>query len=112
MACSRSGCARHDGGVNVQIDGDDLRTGLVGLVVALAEIVKETLQLQALRRMEAGSLTEAELERLGQALMDLDEAFDRMKADLGVSDAVQSVRDGLDQAVDDLVNNLLGSESR
>ena len=98
--------------MNVQIDGDDLRTGLVGLVVALAEIVKETLQLQALRRMEAGSLTEAELERLGQALMDLDEAFDRMKADLGVSDAVQSVRDGLDQAVDDLVNNLLGSESR
>jgi hypothetical protein len=98
--------------VNVQIDGDDLRTGLVGLVVALAEIVKETLQLQALRRMEAGSLTEAELERLGQALMDLDEAFDRMKVDLGVGDAVQSVRDGLDKAVDDLVSTLLGSESR
>jgi len=97
--------------VKVDIDDDDLRRGLVGLVVALAEIVKETMQLQALRRMEAGSLTEAELERLGQALMDLDEAFDRMKADLGVDDAVQSVRGGLDQAVDDLVNNLLGSES-
>jgi len=98
--------------VRVDIDDDDLRRGLVGLVVALAEIVKETMQLQALRRMEAGSLTEAELERLGQALMDLDEAFDRMKADLGVDDAVRSVRDGLDQAVDDLVNNLLGAESR
>ncbi|MEI8334207.1 MAG: gas vesicle protein K [Chloroflexota bacterium] len=98
--------------MRVDIDDDDLRRGLVGLVVALAEIVKETMQLQALRRMEAGSLTEAELERLGQALMDLDEAFDRMKADLGVDDAVRSVRDGLDQAVDDLVNNLLGAESR
>ena len=98
--------------MRVDIDDDDLRRGLVGLVVALAEIVKETMQLQALRRMEAGSLTEAELERLGQALMDLDEAFARMKADLGVDDAVRSVRDGLDQAVDDLVNNLLGAESR
>jgi hypothetical protein len=98
--------------VNVDIDGDDLRTGLVGLVLALAEIVKETLKLQALRRLEAGSLTEEELERLGAALMDLDEAFERMKIDLGVADAVQSVRDGLDQAVDDLVGTLIGSEPR
>ena len=98
--------------MTIDIDGDDLRTGLVGLVVALAEIVKETLKLQALRRVEAGSLTEEELERLGQALMDLDDAFDRMKMDLGVTDAVQSVRDGLDQAVDDLVDTLIGVEQR
>ncbi len=98
--------------MTIDIDGDDLRTGLVGLVVALAEIVKETLKLQALRRVEAGSLTEEELERLGQALMDLDDAFERMKIDLGVTDAVQSVRDGLDQAVDDLVTTLIGAEQR
>ena len=98
--------------MTIDIDGDDLRTGLVGLVVALAEIVKETLKLQALRRLEAGSLTEEELERLGQALMDLDDAFERMKIDLGVTDAVQSVRDGLDQAVDDLVTTLIGAEQR
>ena len=98
--------------MTIDIDGDDLRTGIVGLVVALAEIVKETLKLQALRRLEAGSLTEEELERLGQALMDLDDAFDRMKMDLGVTDAVQSVRDGLDQAVDDLVDTLIGVEQR
>ena len=96
--------------MNVDIDGDDLRTGLVGLVVALAEIVKETLRLQAMRRLEAGSLTEAELDRLGQALMDLDDAFERMKIELGVADAVRSVRDGLDQAVEDLVGTLVGVE--
>ena len=97
--------------MNVDIDGDDLRTGLVGLVVALAEIVKETLKLQALRRLGAGNLTEAELERLGEALMNLDDAFERMKVDLGVCDAVQSVRDGLDRAVDDLVGTLIGVEA-
>ena len=84
--------------MQVKIDGDDLRTGLVSLVVALAEIVKETLKLQALRRLEA--------------LNDLDEAFERMKMDLGVGEAVSSVRDGLDQAVDDLVNSLVSAEAR
>jgi hypothetical protein len=96
--------------MNVEIDGDDLRTGLLGLIVALAEIVKETLKLQALRRLEGGSLTERELERLGRALMELDEAFERIKVELGVSDAVRSVRDGLDRAVDDLVGSLVGAE--
>lgn len=96
--------------MNVEIDGDDLRTGLLGLIVALAEIVKETLKLQALRRFEGGSLTERELERLGKALMELDEAFERIKVELGVSDAVRSLRDGLDRAVDDLVGSLVGAE--
>ncbi len=96
--------------MNVEIDGDDLRAGLLGLIVALAEIVKETLKLQALRRLEGGSLTERELERLGKALMELDEAFERIKVELGVSDAVRSVRDGLDRAVDDLVGSLVAAE--
>lgn len=96
--------------MNVEIDEDDLRTGLLSLVVALAEIVKETLKLQALRRLEGGGLTERELERLGKALMELDEAFERIKVELGVSDAVRSVRDGLDRAVDDLVGSLVGAE--
>ena len=96
--------------MNVEIDGDDLRAGLIGLIVALAEIVKETLKLQAMRRLESGSLTERELERLGKALMELDEAFERIKVELGVSDAVRSVRDGLDRAVDDLVGSLVGAQ--
>lgn len=96
--------------MNIEIDGDDLRTGLLGLVVAVAEIVKETLKLQALRRLEGGSLSEQELERLGRALMGLDEAFERIKVDLGVGDAVRSVRQGLDRAVDDMVTSLIDTE--
>ena len=76
--------------MHISIDGDDLQTGLVALVVALAEIVKETLKLQALRRLEAGRLSDEELDRLGMALNDLDEAFEKMKIDLGVREAVSS----------------------
>ncbi|MBI3952916.1 MAG: gas vesicle protein K [Chloroflexi bacterium] len=87
----------------VDIAEKDLKQGVLGLVVALVEIVKEALRLQALRRMEAGSLTEQEIERLGEALQDLDGAIEKLKVEMGVAEAVRSVRDGLDQAVEDAV---------
>ena len=49
----------------VDIDEKSLKHGVLGLVIALVEIIKDALQLQAVRRMEGGSLTEEEMERLG-----------------------------------------------
>lgn len=95
----------------VEIGEQDLKKGLLGLVVALVEIIKEALKLQALRRMERGSLTEGEVERLGEALMDLDEALEMLKLELGIAGAVQAVRDGLDQAVTEVVDGFLDPHS-
>lgn len=91
----------------LDLDEQDLKSGVLGLVVALVEIIKETLRLQALRRMEAGSLTPAEVERLGEALLDLEAAIEKIKVELGVTESVKAVRDGLDQAVEDIVGSLL-----
>ncbi len=91
----------------VNIDEKSLKDGVLGLVVALVEIIKEALRLQALRRMDAGSLTEAEVERLGEALMDLDAAIHQIKMELGIEESVKSVRDGLDRAVNDVVDSIL-----
>ena len=96
--------------MNLDLAGEDLRSGLVTLILSLAEIVKETLRLQAVRRMDAGSLTDEEIERLGQALLALDEAFERIKLELGVSEAVNAFRANLDRAVQDLVGATLESE--
>ncbi|MDI6640389.1 MAG: gas vesicle protein K, partial [Methanocellales archaeon] len=63
----------------VDIDEDNLKQGILGLVIALVEIIKDALEEQALRRIEGGSLTEEEVERLGEALMDLDEALESIK---------------------------------
>lgn len=95
--------------MKVDVGGEDLRQGVLGLVIALTEIIKETLKLQALKRMEAGSLTDEELERLGEALADLDEAFERVKTELGVAATVRNVRDGLDRAVEEVVSGLLSA---
>ena len=94
----------------VNIDEKDLKNGVLGLVVALVEIIKEALRLQAVKRMEGGSLTDEEIERLGEALMDLDEAIEKIKVEIGITESVRAVRDDLDRVVDDLVNTMLNPE--
>ena len=91
----------------LNIDEQDLRNGVLGLVVALVEVIKETLRHQAVRRMEGGTLTDTEIEKLGEALMALDAVIEKIKADLGITEAVKAVRDSLDQAVQGLLDSML-----
>ncbi|MDP8215005.1 MAG: gas vesicle protein K [Candidatus Euphemobacter frigidus] len=90
----------------INIEEDNLKSGVLGLVIALVEIIRDALQLQAVRRMEGGSLNEEETERLGRALRELDLAIDHIKEEQGVGEAVQSVRDGLDDIVNDCVDRI------
>lgn len=85
----------------------DLKNGVLGLVIALVEIIKDTLRLQAIKRMENHSLTEEEVERLGEALMDLDAAIEKIKVQMGITESVKAVRDGLDRVVDEAVEGVL-----
>jgi hypothetical protein len=94
----------------VDIDEKNLKHGVLGLVIALVEIIKDALKLQAIKRMEGGSLTEEEMERLGEALMDLDTAIDEIKEEQGISESVKSVRDGLDDIVDDVISRFINPE--
>jgi len=94
----------------IDIDEKNLKHGVLGLVVALVEIIKDALRLQAMKRMEGGSLTEEEIDRLGRALMDLDGAIEEMKIEQGITESVKSVRDGLDDIVDDVINKLINPE--
>jgi hypothetical protein len=91
----------------INLDEDNLKDGLLGLVVALVEIIQELLERQALRRMERGRLSDAEIERLGEALYELKEAPEKIKADNGIEDAVRTVREGLDGAAEDLLDQFL-----
>ncbi len=92
----------------VEIDEDNLKKGLLGLLVALIEVIQEVLEGQALRRMESGSLTEEEVERLGNALMDLNAAIESLKKEHNLEDAVKELREGLDgivrEALEETIN--------
>jgi hypothetical protein len=92
----------------IDIDERNLKHGVLGLVLALVEIIRDTLRIEAFKRVDSGSLTDEECERLGQALLDLDVAIEDIKQEQGITESVQAVRDGLDdlvrEAVDLIVN--------
>lgn len=92
--------------MHIDMDKDDLKQGVMGLVMALVEIIRDTLNTQCLRRMEGKTLTNEQVERLGMALKSLDEAIEKIKQDNGIADSVKQVRDELDNLVGDIVDEL------
>lgn len=92
----------------IDINEDNLKNGVLGLVLAVVEILRDALQNQAMRRIDSGGLTDEEVERLGAALADLDLAIEGIKREQGLEQAVQSVRDGLDDLVNDVVQRVTG----
>lgn len=60
------------------------KNGLGKLVLTLVKLLHQLLQLQALRRMEAGSLTDLEIEELGTTLMRQAQEIKRMAKEFGL----------------------------
>jgi hypothetical protein len=56
-------------------DPDDVRRSVVKLVLTLVEFIRQLLERQAIRRMEGGTLSDAETEAIGTALMRLEETI-------------------------------------
>jgi len=72
--------------MRVEADRDDMARGLAQLVLTLIELLRELMERQAIRRVEAGGLSDDQIERLGQALMALEERMDELKEEFGLSD--------------------------
>lgn len=94
----------------LQVDEESLKHGVLTLVVTLVEVIQEALETQAVRRMEGGDLTEDEQNRLGEALLELDEAMDQIKADHGITASVTDLHRGLDEVVDEVVDKLINPQ--
>lgn len=93
--------------MTLRVDEHSLKNGVLALVVTLVEVIQEALEGQAVRRLESGDLTEEEQERLGQALLDLDDAIEAIKADHGLTTSVADLRRGLDDVVGELIDRLV-----
>ena len=63
----------------LEIDGERVRNGLAQLVLTLVKLLHELLERQAIQRMDSGSLTDEEIERLGLTLMQQAEELDRLR---------------------------------
>lgn len=71
----------------VDVNPDGVEHGLAQLVLTLVEFVRQLLERQAVRRMEGGSLTDEEVERVGLALMALEDKIHELAAHFGVQPA-------------------------
>ncbi|HEX6533419.1 MAG TPA: gas vesicle protein K [Gemmatimonadaceae bacterium] len=70
----------------INADPDRVENGLARLVLTLIELLRNVLEHQAVRRMDGGALSDEEVERLGLALMRLDERMRELKATFGLTD--------------------------
>jgi hypothetical protein len=93
--------------MTLQVDEESLTQGVLTLVVTLVEVIQDALETQAIRRIEGGSLTVEEQDRLGAALLDLDTAMERLKREHGITQPVADLRRGLDDVVDELLDGFL-----
>jgi len=70
----------------INADPERVEQGLARLVLTVIELLREVLEHQAIRRMDGGKLTDEEVERLGLALLKLNQRMDELKAIFGLTD--------------------------
>ena len=70
----------------VNADRENLGKGLAQLVLTLIELLRQLMERQALRRIEGGTLDDEQVERLGVALMKLEERMKELIAEFGLEE--------------------------
>ena len=66
-------------------DPEEVQRSVARLVLALVEFLRKLMEKQAIRRMEAGTLTEEETENVGLALMKLEETLHEIAGRFGLT---------------------------
>jgi gas vesicle protein GvpK len=70
----------------VDADPDTVERGLAQLVLTIVELLRQLVERQALRRVQAGGLDDETVERLGRTLMALDARMEELKAVFDLDD--------------------------
>ena len=70
----------------INADPDKVEQGLARLVLTVIELLRRVLEHQAVRRMDGGSLSDEQIERLGLALLRLNERMDELKKTFDLTD--------------------------
>jgi hypothetical protein len=67
-------------------DGEDVARGLAQLVLTLVELLRQLMERQAIRRVDSGGLSGDQIERLGQALMALEQRMAELREAFGLAE--------------------------
>jgi hypothetical protein len=67
-------------------DPENLERGLAQLVLTIVELLRQLMERQALRRIDNGSLSQAQEERLGRTFMELDKRMAELRQEFGLDE--------------------------
>jgi len=81
-----SGLERGRDRQRLNLNQDSVKNGLGQLVLTLVKLLHDLLERQAVRRMEAGTLTDSEIERLGTTLMMQSQEIERLRSEFGLAE--------------------------
>jgi Gas vesicle protein K len=73
-------------GRRVEVDQDNVERGLAQLVLTVVELLRQLMERQALRRVEAGNLSDDQVERLGTTLMLLERRMGELRELFGLEE--------------------------
>lgn len=71
----------------IELLPDNIEEGLAKLVLTLIDFLRQLLERQAIRRMEGGTLSDQEIEQMGEALMKLEAKIHELAEQFGLSPA-------------------------
>ena len=69
----------------INADPESVERGLAQLVLTIVELLRQLMERQALRRVDNGTLTEEQIERLGQTFMELDRRMEELTEQFGLT---------------------------
>jgi hypothetical protein len=90
---SPSIAGRADPFARLDLSADDVGRGFGQLVLGLADILRELLERQAIRRIDAGDLSDEQIERLGTSLMHISEQIRELRVALNATGPEPSRRE-------------------
>jgi gas vesicle protein GvpK len=70
----------------LELEPGKVEQGLLKLVLSLVELIRQVLEKQAMRRIEAGSISEDDIDRVGRALMEIEAKTRLLQAQFGIDD--------------------------
>ncbi|TML45496.1 MAG: gas vesicle protein K [Actinobacteria bacterium] len=71
----------------VNADPEQVERGLAQLVLTLVELLRQLMERQALRRMDLDTLTDEQVERMGETFMKLDQRMQELKKHFELEDS-------------------------
>jgi hypothetical protein len=83
---AQQGSAQQASAQRFRIDGDPeaVERGLASLVLTLVELLRQLMERQAIRRVDDGTLTDEQIEKIGYTLMRLDERMNELVDHFGL----------------------------